>query len=489
MPRFGGEESGRSRVSAMQIAMQQKWLITEHGLKSLLAIASRKEVFSAELAKALEARGGEKLDNSHAVSRRNGVATIPVAGPLFRHASLFTEISGATSYDTIARDLQLAIDDPSVTAIVLEIDSPGGEANGVGELAGMIRASSKPIKAYVGGMACSAAYWLASACNEIVASESSELGSIGCVFAYLDDRAALEADGYKEVKFISSSSPLKQADPMTDAGKGQYQQWVDDLAAVFIENVATNRGVSVEHVKENYGRGGFMVGARALAAGLADRLGTYEGLLAELAPQPTTTQSKGRTYMTKEMQAKINASLGLAGDASEDEMYGAIVSAAESHRSLPALREELGKAKAVACKASLRAALERGIASGKLTLGQIQTTIPLFIADEAKGAEMVAAFGKLTAVTKESVVDTACSFDVDEKAINRINAYAASNRSIARAEDAPPRDDKADATELEKDAKVEEESAKRVKAGADAQRARDKKESERRQKRDGASAK
>ncbi|KEZ65412.1 hypothetical protein C5I_0136090, partial [Pseudomonas syringae pv. syringae FF5] len=112
-------------------------------------------------------------------SVRNGVAIIPVVGPVFRYANLFTEISGATSTQVLATDLQSALDDPSIKSIILNIDSPGGVAAGINELADQIHAgrARKRIVAYVGGTGASAAYWLASAASEIVIDETALLGS------------------------------------------------------------------------------------------------------------------------------------------------------------------------------------------------------------------------------------------------------------------------------------------------------------------------
>ena len=161
------------------------WLISESGMRLCLAIASRGKYFDEDRIAALEARAGVPLNNARDVTVRGGVATIPITGPLVRHASMMTDISGATSYAQIRKDLQAAIDSPAVRAIVLAIDSPGGEVNGVSELATAIGEANKakPVTAYVGGTAASAAYWLASAADSIVVSPTAGLGSIGAVLA------------------------------------------------------------------------------------------------------------------------------------------------------------------------------------------------------------------------------------------------------------------------------------------------------------------
>src|SRR5678809_521246 len=157
------------------------WAITQTGLELVISIASRSEFFSEVREQALLAQDGKPLANARSVVNRDGVALIPVNGPLFRHATLMTNVSGASSYETILKDFQAACESPDVEAIVLDIDSPGGEVHGAGELSTAIYQArgQKPIVAYVGGQGASAAYWIASAADKVVADPSAVLGSIG----------------------------------------------------------------------------------------------------------------------------------------------------------------------------------------------------------------------------------------------------------------------------------------------------------------------
>ena len=118
---------------------------------------------------------GRDMKNTYAVSTRGGVAVIPVTGPLFRHANLLTAICGATSYELLAQDFNKALNDPNISAILFDVDSPGGEVNGCSELADMIYKArgKKPIIAYASGSCCSGAYWIASACDKIMAADTA----------------------------------------------------------------------------------------------------------------------------------------------------------------------------------------------------------------------------------------------------------------------------------------------------------------------------
>jgi ClpP class serine protease len=224
-------------------ALLAPWAITSEGLQLVLSVYSRGEWYADARQKALQERDGEPLKNAHATTVRKGVAIIPVYGPLFRHASLFTAISGATSYEDVRKDFQKALEDPGVSAIVLDVNSPGGEADGCGELADAIYAARgiKPIVAYVGGMGCSAAYWIGSAAGRIVASPSAIVGSIGVRSAVIDDSERDKREGVRSVEIISSRAPNKRDLPVDDAVIAKAQRICDDLEDVFIERVTKTR--------------------------------------------------------------------------------------------------------------------------------------------------------------------------------------------------------------------------------------------------------
>lgn len=261
------------RASALDYLTSQPWAIRADMLETLRAIAARE----GEGVEAVEARLGRPLQNARTVSVRDGVAVVPVTGPIFRYANMFTQVSGATSLDVLARDFQTALDDPQVSSVVLNIDSPGGQASGVAEFAQQVRAANKPVVAYVDGDANSAAYWIAAAAREVVVSKTGEVGSVGAVLALNGQRDP------SRVEIVSSQSPHKRPDVTTDAGRSQLQARVDALAQVFIDDVAAYRGVSVQDVLGRFGQGATRLGAAAVEAGMADRVGTLEQVIAGLS--------------------------------------------------------------------------------------------------------------------------------------------------------------------------------------------------------------
>lgn len=264
------------------------WAMTQDYLRLMLEIAQRQNLDPA----AVETQTGRKLENTRTVEERYGVAVIPVIGPIARYMNMFSDISGGTSIQVLAKDLREALNNQDIRAILLKIDSPGGEANGVNEFANMVYAArgKKPIVAYVGGIGASAAYWIASAADEIVIDASALIGSIGTV-------AVMASPDDNEIIFVSSQSPRKHADPKTDTGKDEIQSVLDAMTEVFVGAVARNRGVTTEKVLSDYGQGGLLVGQAAVVAGLADRLGSFEATLAELsnkATQQATAQAEQR---------------------------------------------------------------------------------------------------------------------------------------------------------------------------------------------------
>jgi capsid assembly protease len=277
------------------------WAIRPEALAAIVAIADRDDVAKEFVAAAMHyteaeqraaierfdrqtvaQRTGTPVDRTNGLLRRGSTAVLPIKGPIVRYGSLFSSMSGAgATVETLAKDLTRAIEDDSFASILLDVDSPGGEASGIGELADMIYAARgmKPIVAYVSDLGASAGYWLASAAEEIVMAPTAAVGSIGCVMAVRDPSATKRST----IEFVSSASPHKRPDPLTESGRAQIQGLVDSLGDLFVQAVAQYRDVPTSKVLGEFGGGGLRVGQDAVDAGMADRLGTFEGTLRELA--------------------------------------------------------------------------------------------------------------------------------------------------------------------------------------------------------------
>jgi len=228
----------------------------------------------------LEIVKSERLMGTRSATIRGSKAIIPIHGPIFSRPNILTEWLGiGMVLGDVTGDIQKVLDNPDVDSIVLDVDSPGGTVTGINEASRFIAEASKekPITAYIGGVGASAAYWLASAADEIVLDATSRVGSVGVVVAYPNPQEG--NDGYIEI--VNTASPNKRPDVSTEQGKKVITAELDDLADVFIGTIAKNREVSEGTVRSDFGKGGVLVGQKAVSAGMADRLGSFEELMAE----------------------------------------------------------------------------------------------------------------------------------------------------------------------------------------------------------------
>nr|WP_314494104.1 S49 family peptidase [uncultured Pseudomonas sp.] len=293
---------------ALELAASQPWLMLPDALDNLLTISDR---MGDPLA--LATKRGEQLEETRRITLRGNVALVPIIGPIFRYANLFTEISGATSTQVLGSDIQRALDDPKVKSIVLNIDSPGGVASGINELAELIYQgrSRKRIVAYIGGIGASAAYWIASAAHEIVIDEASLAGSIGVVVeAVVDDE---KASGRTRYQIVSRNAPNKRPDLGTEEGRAKLGETIDALGDVFVGKVARNLDVAAEQVPEMGDHGGIRVGADAVKHGLAHRVGSLESLITELA-KPAFNSIRTNTMTTVKTTADLRTALAAGTD-------------------------------------------------------------------------------------------------------------------------------------------------------------------------------
>lgn len=269
-----------TKKTAIDAVLNTVWAIEPSYLDTIAAIASREHEYANNL-DALEAKLGRPLGNTMAATIREGVAVIPIEGPLFAKANIMTQFSGATSYDMLALDFMAALDNPSVNAILFREDTPGGQVTGASEMAQLIASArgKKPIVAHVTGSVASAGYWIASACDAIYCSDTAIAGSIG---AQMGIKVATAKDGEKSYTFVSSQSPYKNAGPETDAGKSEIQGIVDGMAQVFIDAVAKNRNTTPENVAKSYGAGSVFIASEALARGMIDGIQTFEQTFSNL---------------------------------------------------------------------------------------------------------------------------------------------------------------------------------------------------------------
>lgn len=219
----------------------------------------------------------------------SGVWVLPVNGVLARKPHPMEMLMGMEDTDAIEDKLTMLAEDPSVRAIVLDIDSPGGFVTGVPELADAVRraAADKPVHAHTSGDMCSAAYWIGSQAGSMSASRSATVGSIGVYSAFVDYTRMLEAAGIKVEVFANEQGTFKAAGypgtALTDEQRHEIQMGVEDTFAEFKEAVT-----SVRSLDEDTMRGQTFTGRQAAKNGLVDHEVSLEGAIAHLKRNVST---------------------------------------------------------------------------------------------------------------------------------------------------------------------------------------------------------
>jgi signal peptide peptidase SppA len=269
--RVEGYRLSREEIEAIRGERQPNGVATYYGFDQFGAIAPQAATNAA---------------NSNAGSV---IAVISVFGIIAQHASQVDDISGpgGTSTERVGDSLKKAVADPSVASVVLNIDSPGGNVNGVQALAAEIYKArgQKPIVAQVNSMAASAAYWLASAASEIVITPGGLVGSIGVYQLHQDVSKAAAAAGLK-FTFISAGKYKVEGnsyEPLTDDASKASQALVDSYYGNFTSDVARGRGVPVDQVRNGFGQGRVVKDNDAVKAKMADRVGTLDATIKGLA--------------------------------------------------------------------------------------------------------------------------------------------------------------------------------------------------------------
>lgn len=290
------------------------WAIQPDKLRELAAVVAHR------------VRGGAKLTAQEMAaiqrprvggSRSGAVAVIPLHGVVAQRMDMMTAFSGGVSTEAFAREFDALVKDENISAIVIDIDSPGGAVAGVPELARKIHAArgTKPIVAVANSLMASAAYWIGSAADEVVATEMAFVGSVNAIMTRVDMTAKDDKDGVA-YHFITGGQTNNKAEgnphfPVSDEELEAIQESVDAAYDAFINAVASHRNISAEHVREQYGEGRVFLGKRAVDAGLADRISTLDAVVKDLAAgvQPKRGARAETTYSI----AAIESTPGVSG--------------------------------------------------------------------------------------------------------------------------------------------------------------------------------
>lgn len=215
------------------------------------------------------------------------VAILNVQGPLtYRPVTVMGFDCGGASYQQLKQDFSFLVKSGAKT-VALMVDSPGGEAHGLFDSARYIKKLAKDndvkIVAYVDGLSASAGYGLTSIADKVIASNNSEMGSIGVVVRLINDSKALEKEGFKRTFITAGASKV----PFTSDGEFRegfledIQAKVDAMYEEFTGFVAENRGISVDAVRSTEAK--TFLTKEAISLGLADDVMSLEDFYSYLA--------------------------------------------------------------------------------------------------------------------------------------------------------------------------------------------------------------
>jgi signal peptide peptidase SppA len=240
---------------------------------------------------------------------------IPVIGILTQRGEFADVSTPTTSMAKLAAAIRSAARDPAVSAIVLDVDSPGGTVQGVSELAEAIYEArgAKPVAAVANSCAASAAYWVASQASELYAAPGAEVGSIGVYTMHADVSEALKQDGIA-VSLISAGkykTELSHYGALTVDARAAVQKTVDEHYGAFVRAVARGRRKSQTAVRDGMGEGRMLLPDAAKAEGMIDGVATLGQVIAKMVERGQRGGSSASSP-AESMRARIQRETTLA---------------------------------------------------------------------------------------------------------------------------------------------------------------------------------
>jgi ClpP class serine protease len=203
----------------------------------------------------------------------NGIAVLTLSGVLANDLSVIDKLLGFTDYADIQADVA-DVKDQSAKALLIDVDSPGGESQGAIETASAIAALAIPKASYSSGMDASAAYFLTSSADRKFVSPSAFSGSIGTLLPWIDESKFWDALGLAWEPITGAGETFKGTGggpSLSDAERVHLQGQVNSFSAIFRSYVAQYR--ELDH---SLLQGGAYFGQSAIELNLADQIGSYD---------------------------------------------------------------------------------------------------------------------------------------------------------------------------------------------------------------------
>jgi ClpP class serine protease len=286
--------------------------IAPRALDSLLAAGRSIDARPAMLA----VRDGEPAARRGYAMTDSAVAVVQIVGPMVARGDWLTELFGFRSYGDVAEAVEVAFADPAARAVLLEMDSPGGEVGGLFDLvdrvASMRAEAGKPLWAVASESALSAGFAIATTADRLYVTRTGEVGSVGVVAIHVDESAA---DAMAGLKWTLINAGRKKVDgnphePLSPEAFADVQADVDALHNDLLAVIARNRGMSAAAVAAT--EAAIYRGQRGIDVGFADRLGSVDQALAELAgslapSRPHLAQPRGSNAASPQLPRRTSA--------------------------------------------------------------------------------------------------------------------------------------------------------------------------------------
>lgn len=207
-----------------------------------------------------------------------GLLVVPIVGGLYHRGDWLDAFSGAQSYTNLQNTLIEAVANRDVKGILLDIDSPGGEARGCFEFADAIAGISKqkPVRAIANGLAASAAYAIGCAADHFAMTPSGEVGSVGVVWMHTDMSAAIEKRGVVITHLYAGKHKIDGTSvaPLSEQARAEFQGKIDTAYGMFVEHVASRREISTDDVRSTEAR--TFLSEQAKSLGLVDEIASFD---------------------------------------------------------------------------------------------------------------------------------------------------------------------------------------------------------------------
>lgn len=217
------------------------------------------------------------------LGKRDKIAVINISGIIMNGSFSYGDSADS---EEICRQLDKAEKDPTVKAVIISLNTPGGEVTASDDIHGRILKlkRAKPVVALMNSIAASGGYYVAVACDRIVASRLTLTGSIGVIISTYNykgllDKVGVASEVYKSGEMKDMLNGAKVRSPKEAA---VIQELVDDSYSEFVRLVSAGRKIPVERIRNTIiGDGRVLHGSNALRLGLVDQLGRMDTAVAE----------------------------------------------------------------------------------------------------------------------------------------------------------------------------------------------------------------